>query len=176
MKYLVKLTKCIREKENLPTIREVMTTDEIMQYLVNYGIYGKNYSRVVTEMKVNEDSEFLDDIVRKISVEKDSLERTECDNEPTLVTSNFMLPEDIKLAMKQYDYMPIDSVARKSTDFKLFQDQVLSSIDSVNDFGVRTREIHEKITDHTFQQTNIPEINHKLSTEISTIVSLCSNI
>ena len=62
MKYLEKLTKAIRKRENLPTIREVMTVDEVMQYLVNYGLYGERFIIVKNELKKNEHSDFLEEI------------------------------------------------------------------------------------------------------------------
>ena len=82
MKYLIKLTKSIRAKEKLPTIREVMTIDEIMQHLVNYGVYGKVYARVKEELKRNEDSEFLDGIIEKIDGSKIDASKKKIQREP----------------------------------------------------------------------------------------------
>merc|ERR1711934_249663 len=131
-----------------------MTIDEIMQYLVNYGVYGEKYAKIVAEIKKNQDSEFLDEIVAKIEKSRLEIQKTSSENsdetevEPTV--SKFTLPDDIKLAIKQYDYVPIDSVVEKSSDCEVVQNRILSDIDAVKDFGVKTREMHEKIKNFTF--------------------------
>merc|ERR1712187_8921 len=89
MLYLKKLTVAIQEREGLAKTREVMTLDEILQYLVDYGM--SNTETAEKEIKTSEKSELLDLILEKIRSGENTVA------ESPIRRSN--LPTDIQIAL-----------------------------------------------------------------------------
>ena len=165
MKYLEKLTKAIRKRENLPTIREVMTVDEVMQYLVNYGLYGERFIIVKNELKKNEHSDFLEEIVCKITADNTELaERGK--------VSNYSMPEDIKIAIRQYDFVPVESNSSDKLNGKTPIAEIEGTLDKIQEFSDKISVEHDKLKDFTFQLDDIPKTDVKLSKNITTVLNL----
>ena len=107
MKYLQKLTNVIRDRENLPVISEVMTIDEVMEYLVNYGIYGTRFRQFKNALLKNEESEIIKEIIQSIDNFKDEKNVATTISNVKLVN----LPEDIKIGR-----VPTQTVTGKTCD------------------------------------------------------------
>ena len=149
-----------------------MCIDEVMEYLVNYGIYGTRFRQVKNALLKYEESEIIEEIIQSIDNFKNEKNVATTISNVKLVN----LPEDIKIGMKIYDYV---SVPEESNPDQNAVDlaSISSKCQKIHRFNDQIRDFHDEITGFSFKQTpNIPTTDVILSKKTTTIYSLLKKV
>ena len=82
------------------------------------------------------------------------------------------MPEDIKIAIRQYDFVPVESNSSDKLNGKTPIAEIEGTLDKIQEFSDKISVEHDKLKDFTFQLDDIPKTDVKLSKNITTVLNL----